>query len=176
MAIGYINFLQNLVNSDEHLESSTKNDGTGKENDSQEKQKSNFPSPFQRFADTTATANKGSTRNSSSTADCVNQSRCQTVRKVILQHLVRLSEPTNTHNQATSNADLIIRPGQIWRRVAESPAPENISIETGFSTEDSFTIGYSITWHRRRNTFETPLLYQNRRKIVSTKLWIPQRD
>nr|CDS29129.2 pancreas transcription factor 1 subunit [Hymenolepis microstoma] len=177
LAIGYINFLQNLVNSDDHLESSSKSKGTDKENKSHQKEKSNFVPPFQRFADTTATTNKGSAWNGSSTAHCVNQSRCQTVRKVILHHIVRLSVPkTNTLNQSTSNADLITRPGQIWRRITDSPSLENISIETNFSTEDSFTIGYSITWHRRGNIFETPLLCQNRRKIVSTKLWIPQRD
>ncbi|KAM3179724.1 hypothetical protein ACTXT7_000007 [Hymenolepis weldensis] len=94
LAIGYINFLQNLVNSDDHPESSSKSERRGKEEDtyedkSQQKQKSNFASTFQRFADTTATTNKGSVQNGSSPKDCVNQSRCQAVRKVFLHHVVR---------------------------------------------------------------------------------------
>ncbi|KAM3179725.1 hypothetical protein ACTXT7_000008 [Hymenolepis weldensis] len=87
-----------------------------------------------------------------------------------------ISTSTNTLNPNAPDADLITRPGQIWRRIADSPSQENISVEPSYNTENSFTIGYSITWHRRRNIFETPLLYRNSRKIVSTKLWIPQRD
>lgn len=95
LAIGYINFLQNLVNSEDPSESSAKNETPGNNESaltekSHESQKSNFTSSMLKLTNQALNSNKDNPPiDPSAVSHCRNQSRCQPVRKTIFLHSIR---------------------------------------------------------------------------------------
>ncbi|VDD82791.1 unnamed protein product [Mesocestoides corti] len=180
LAIGYINFLQDLVTNASYHEQPNGNqqdDCAGSEGDptgepSRQARTRNFMASVQRFAVAAANAGSSEGRGGERLGCClpttVSTSVQQPKRKVILNLSVHMACRLSSKEAPDREpiADLIKLPGQIWRRVKHySPA--------GSNEDEPTIIGHSISWHRKLSSFEVPFTTHNRRTLT-TKLWRPQ--